>query len=196
MSLILKLMIKRIQKLINSKNLFSKENKLLLAISGGADSTCLFFILKELKYNIELAHCNFNLRAEESDEDERFVKQLANKYAVKFHVISFETQKYAAEKKISIQMAARSLRYKWFNELLASNNLDFIVSAHNKDDNIETFLINLLRGTGVNGLCGMKAKSKRVVRPLLETSRQNIEEYLTQKKLSIVMIAATQMLNI
>jgi tRNA(Ile)-lysidine synthase len=176
-------MIKTIQQYIINKKLFSKENNLLLAISGGADSVCLFFALKELGYNVELAHCNFKLRGKESDEDEYFVKELANKYGVKFHVNSFETQKYASEQKISIQMAARDLRYKWFDELLAVNNLDFVITAHHKDDNVETFFINLIRGTGVNGLCGIKAKNKKIIRPLLEISRQEIERYLTKNKI-------------
>jgi tRNA(Ile)-lysidine synthase len=176
-------MIKTIQQYIINKKLFSKENNLLLAISGGADSVCLFFALKELGYNVELAHCNFKLRGKESDEDEYFVRELANKYGVKYHVNSFETQKYASEQKISIQMAARDLRYKWFDELLAVNNLDFVITAHHKDDNVETFFINLIRGTGVNGLCGIKAKNKKIIRPLLEISRQEIESYLTKNKI-------------
>ena len=176
-------MIKTIQQYIINKKLFSKENNLLLAISGGADSVCLFFALKELGYNVELAHCNFKLRGKESDEDEYFVRELANKYGVKYHVNSFETQKYASEQKISIQMAARDLRYKWFDELLAVNNLDFVITAHHKDDNVETFFINLIRGTGVNGLCGIKAKNKKIIRPLLEISRQEIERYLTKNKI-------------
>ena len=176
-------MIKKIQQYITSKNLFSKDNNLLLAISGGADSMCLFFVLKELGYSIDLAHCNFNLRAEDSNEDESFVKELANKYGVKSHVKSFATQKYANEKKISIQMAARDLRYKWFDELLTNNNLDFVITAHHKDDNVETFFINLIRGTGINGLCGIKTKNKNIIRPLLEISRQEIEYYLNQKNI-------------
>ena len=176
-------MIKRIQQYITNTNLFSKDNHLLLAISGGADSVCLFFTLKELGYNIELAHCNFNLRGKESDEDERFVKKLANKYGVRYHVKSFETQKYANKQKISIQMAARDLRYKWFDELLATNNLDFVIIAHHKDDNIETFFINLIRGSGINGLCGIKPKNKKITRPLLQISREEIEHYLNQKNI-------------
>ena len=177
-------MIKKVQQYIIDKNLFLKEDPLLLAISGGADSVCLFFVLKELGYNIELAHCNFNLRGDASDEDEDFVKELANKYAVKYYVKSFETRKYAHEKKISIQMAARVLRYKWFDELLANNNLDFIITGHHKDDNIETFLINLIRGTGINGLCGIQPKNKNIIRPFLEISRREIEHYLSQKKIT------------
>ncbi|MEC9209368.1 MAG: tRNA lysidine(34) synthetase TilS [Bacteroidota bacterium] len=176
-------MINKIQQDITNKDLFSKDNNLLLAISGGADSVCLFFVLKELGYNIELAHCNFNLRGKESDEDEYFVKELANKYGSKYHIKSFETQKYAHEQKISIQMAARTLRYKWFDELLTNNNLDFVITAHHKDDNVETFFINLIRGTGINGLCGIRAKNKNIIRPFLEISRQEIEHYLSQKNI-------------
>lgn len=176
-------MINKIQQDITNKDLFSKDNNLLLAISGGADSVCLFFVLKELGYNIELAHCNFNLRGKESDEDEYFVKELANKYGSKYHIKSFETQKYAHEQKISIQMAARTLRYKWFDELLINNNLDFVITAHHKDDNVETFFINLIRGTGINGLCGIRAKNKNIIRPFLEISRQEIEHYLSQNNI-------------
>ncbi|MEC7863923.1 MAG: tRNA lysidine(34) synthetase TilS [Bacteroidota bacterium] len=176
-------MINKIQQDITNKDLFSKDNNLLLAISGGADSVCLFFVLKELGYNIELAHCNFNLRGKESDEDEYFVKELANKYGSKYHIKSFETQKYAHEQKISIQMAARTLRYKWFDELLTNNNLDFVITAHHKDDNVETFFINLIRGTGINGLCGIRAKNKNIIRPFLEISRQEIEHYLSQNNI-------------
>jgi tRNA(Ile)-lysidine synthase len=176
-------MIKKVQQYINNRNLFLKDSNLLVTISGGADSVCLFFVLKKLGYQIELAHCNFNLRGQESDEDEHFVKQLANKWGVKYHVKSFETQKYANVQKISIQMAARELRYKWFNKLLGTNNLDFIITAHHKDDNIETFLINLIRGTGVNGLSGMKPKNKNIIRPFLEISRQEIEHYLSQENI-------------
>ena len=176
-------MIKRIQRYITNNNLFSKDNHLLLAISGGADSVCLFFILKELGYNIELAHCNFNLRGKESDNDEYFVKCLSDKYGIKCHVKSFETQKYASNQKISIQMAARDLRYKWFDNLLVGSNLDFVITAHHKDDNIETFLLNLIRGTGVNGLYGIRSKNKNIIRPLLKISKQEIESYLSHNKI-------------
>jgi len=174
-------MINKIQKYIINKNLFSKENYLLLAISGGADSMALFFSLQDLGYNFEVAHCNFNLRGKESDEDEFFVKNLANQHGVKCHVKSFDTQKYANSNKVSIQMAARELRYTWFEELLVVNNLDFIISAHHKNDNIETFFINLIRGTGINGLCGMKSISRNIIRPLLEVNRQEIDFYLMKR---------------
>jgi len=176
-------MISRVQQFIDKNNLFSKENNLLLAISGGADSVCLFFVLKELGYKIELAHCNFNLRGEESQKDECFVKALSDKYRVKCHFKSFKTKKHANAEKISIQMAARDLRYKWFEELLQNSNLDFVITGHHKGDNIETFLLNLIRGSGINGLSGIKPKNKNIIRPLLEISREEIEKYLNQKNI-------------
>ena len=177
-------MIDRIEKYIKNHNLFTKQNNLLLAISGGADSVFLFFILKKLGYTFELAHCNFNLRGKESQEDEAFVKKLANKYGVKYHIKSFETQAYANKHKISIQMAARNLRYEWFHKLLLVNHLHFIVLAHNQDDNVETFFINLIRGSGINGLCGIKAKNNKIVRPLLDVSRVAIESYLYKNNIA------------
>lgn len=176
-------MISKVQQFIDNNNLFSKENNLLLAISGGADSVCLFFVLKELGYKIELAHCNFNLRGKESQKDEFFVKALSDKYRVKYHFKSFETKKHANAEKISIQMAARDLRYKWFEELLQNTNLDFVITGHHKGDNIETFLLNLIRGSGINGLSGIKPKNKNIIRPLLEISREEIEKYLNQKNI-------------
>ena len=174
-------MINIVKKNIVKKNLFSKDHSLLLAISGGADSMGLFFVLKDLGYNIEIAHCNFNLRGKESDKDEVFVKDLAKKYDVKCHVKSFATQKYANRKRISIQMAARELRYNWFDELLVEHRLDFIISAHHRNDNIETFFINLIRGTGINALCGIQPVNRNIIRPLLEVSRKEIESYLMQR---------------
>ena len=171
-------MIEKLKKYISKKDLFSKDANLLLAISGGADSVCLFFSLKALGYRFELAHCNFNLRGKESDEDESFVKDLAYKNDVKCHVKSFDTQEYANLNKVSIQMAARDLRYKWFKDLIATENLDFVITAHHKDDNVETFLINLIRGSGISGLSGIKYKNNKIVRPLLEISRDEIQQYL------------------
>ena len=171
-------MINKIQSFINKKNLFSKDNSLLLAISGGGDSVFLFFILQKLGYTIELAHCNFNLRGNESDEDERFVKDLGEKFGVKYHIKSFATKVYAKKQNMSIQMAARNLRYKWFEELLEYRNLDFVITAHHKDDNIETFFINLVRGSGLKGLLGIKEKTDSIVRPLMAVSRAEIERFL------------------
>ncbi len=177
-------MINKVREYITQKKLFSQDDHLLLAISGGADSVCLFYVLKDLGYKIDLAHCNFNLRSAESDKDEVFVKELAKKYALQCHVKSFDTYEYANNHKISIQMAARTLRYRWFNKLLIDNNLDCIITGHNQDDNIETFLINLVRGTGINGLCGMQPRNQNVIRPLLEISRKEIECYLDHRSVN------------
>lgn len=173
-------MIDKIEKYIKQKKLFSKKDKLLLAISGGADSVCLFYILKKLGYHIELAHCNFQLRGRESIEDEEFIKYLAEKHNVNLHRKRFNTNEYAQKNQVSIQVAARNLRYNWFEKLLKKYNLNKIVVAHNKDDKIETFFINLLRGTGLKGLISMKVKTGNIVRPLLILSRQNIESHLAE----------------
>ena len=174
-------MINNIKQFIAEKNLCKKDDRILLAISGGADSICLFFVLRELGYYFELAHCNFKLRAKESDDDEAFVRLLAKQYEVKIHVKNFDTEKYSRENKISIQMAARDLRYNWFDELLSNNKLDYVATAHHKDDSIETFFINLIRGSGINGLTGIREKSNLIIRPLLNISRDEIELYLRKK---------------
>ena len=177
-------MINIVSKFIDEKSLCKSDNKLLVAISGGADSVALFLCLKELGYDVELAHCNFNLRGDESDNDEEFVKQLADKFEVRLHLKSFDTQKYADENKVSIQMAARDLRYKWFNELLVDNNLNYIAVGHHKNDDVETFFINLTRGSGLKGLLGIKTKNNNIIRPLLCVSRIEIEAYLSAVKQS------------
>lgn len=176
-------MINKIGNILKKDTFLSKSKNNLLAVSGGADSVCLFFVLKALRYNFEIAHCNFNLRGVESEKDEQFVRDLANKFGFRIHVKSFETEQYAKDKKLSIQMAARSLRYSWFFELLKINNLEFLITAHNKEDNIETFLINLIRGTGINGLTAMKIQSEKIIRPLIHTGRNEIEEYLRKEKI-------------
>ena len=177
-------MINIVSKFIDEKSLCKSGNKLLVAISGGADSVALFLCLKELGYDVELAHCNFNLRGDESDNDEEFVKKLADKFGVRLHLKSFDTQKYADENKVSIQMAARDLRYRWFNELLVDNNLNYIAVGHHKNDDVETFFINLTRGSGLKGLLGIKSKNNNVIRPLLCVSRLEIEAYLSAVKQS------------
>ena len=177
-------MINRVRKFIEDRSLCKSDNKLLVAISGGADSVALFLCLKELGYDLELAHCNFNLRGDESDNDEVFVRQLADKFRVKLHLKSFKTQKHADKNKVSIQMAARDLRYKWFNELLVDNNLNYIAVGHHKNDDIETFFINLSRGSGLKGFLGIKSKKNNVIRPLLCVTRLEVEAYLSAVKQS------------
>ncbi|WP_299103467.1 tRNA lysidine(34) synthetase TilS [uncultured Winogradskyella sp.] len=153
------------------------DRKLLIAISGGIDSVVLAHLCQNLNLNFSLAHCNFNLRAEESDKDEAFVMEMAEDFDVEVFVQNFDTETYATEHKRSIQMAARELRYDWFKELAEQLNFDYILTAHHADDNLETFLINFTRGTGLNGLTGIPMINDNVVRPLLPFSRIQIEAF-------------------
>lgn len=154
------------------------ESRLLLAVSGGMDSVALTHLCAQLELNFALAHCNFNLRGEESDADESFVLELGENLNVEVYVESFDTRNYAKQHKLSTQMAARELRYNWFQDLAESLNFDYILTAHHSDDQLETFLINFLRGTGLDGLTGIPEFNDNIARPLLPFSRQDIEDYL------------------
>jgi len=171
----------KVQYFITEKSLFKREDKLILGISGGADSVCLMHVFLELGYSFELAHCNFNLRGGESDADEDFVQELAKKYHLKIHVKQFDTLAYAAKNKISTQMAARDLRYAWFDALLTKSSAKYLAIAHHVNDDVETFFINLVRGSGLKGLLGIKEKNNAIVRPLLSVSRLEIEQYLKER---------------
>ena len=173
----------KVQQFITEKSLFVREDKLILGISGGADSVCLMHVFLELGYSFELAHCNFNLRGEESDADEYFVKDLAKEHQLKVHIKQFDTMVYAAENKISTQMAARDLRYAWFEKLRIKSNAKYLAIAHHANDDVETFFINLVRGSGLKGFLGIKEKNNAIVRPLLSVSRLEIEKYLKDKGL-------------
>lgn len=162
---------------------FPVTTKLIVAVSGGADSVALLDILCCLGYSCVIAHCNFHLRGDESDRDERFVTSLALRYKLSFRKIDFQTKEYAALKSVSIEMAARELRYDWFRQLCVRENADYIAVAHHADDVVETFLMNLSRGTGLRGLTGIKELAGRVWRPLLDYSKQDIMEYITNKEL-------------
>jgi len=166
---------------IKKNNLFSEEDKLIVAISGGADSVALAILLNECNFPIIFAHCNFHLRDEESDEDEYFVKKLAKELEVEYFVESFETEKFAKQNKISIQMAARQIRYSWLEKIRTETNSKYIAVAHHKDDDIETYFINLIRGSGIRGFLGMKEKKNKIIRPLLNFERDEIESYLMLK---------------
>ena len=167
---------------IKNLDLFSKEDKLILAISGGADSVALACLLKDTGFNFVLAHCNFKLRGSESDNDEVFVKNLAEKMELECYVKSFNTESFSKKNKISLQMAARELRYCWFEELRKEIDAKYVLVAQHKDDDLETFFINLIRGSGIKGLLGIKSKRDKIVRPLLIFSRKQIENYLSIKK--------------
>ncbi len=169
---------------IAKNQLFNKKDKLLLAISGGADSLALAHLLNKCGYSFALAHCNFKLRGKESDADEAFCKALADKLGVVFYSTQFDTKRYCKDKKISIQMGARELRYNWFNDLIKKNKIKYLLTAHHANDNIETLFINLLRGTGINGLKGIAEKKDSLVRPLLIFSKDELLDYLKKENIS------------
>jgi len=175
---------KELQAFIQNENIFNSGNKLLLAISGGVDSVVLLHLLTQAEYNIAIAHVNFNLRGVESIADLHFVEQLAKQYKVTFYTTLFETETYAKQNQISIQMAARDLRYSWFEEIRLKHTFDFIATAHHQDDNLETILLNLTKGTGLKGLRGMLPKNGKIVRPLLPFTKQQIIDYATEKQLN------------
>ena len=168
----------RIAQYIEKEQLLTLQDKVLVTLSGGADSVALLRILLSLGYTCEAAHCNFHLRGEESNRDENFVVQLCHKLHVPLHVNSFETQAYACDHKISIEMAARELRYQWFEALAKEREHTAIAVAHHQDDSVETMLLNLIRGTGINGLLGIRPKNGMIVRPLLCITRDEVIDYL------------------
>jgi len=175
------LFLRKIEQFIEQKELMNNRQLYLVALSGGADSVALLLALKKLGYNIEAAHCNFHLRGEESDRDEDFCKNLCRELDIKLHLAHFDTQTNASLHGISIEMAARNLRYNYFKALLKDINASAVCVAHHKDDSAETLLLNLVRGTGIEGLTGIKSKNNRIVRPFLCVRRNEIVNYLEQQ---------------
>jgi tRNA(Ile)-lysidine synthase len=191
---------------IQQENLFQKNDYLLLAVSGGADSVALCELCFQAGFHFEIAHCNFQLRGEESQRDEEFVRKLAEKYWSKVFIKKFDTKKYAEEKKISIQIAARELRYEWFDELLkeefagsyhsASNlipdstnlipHTSYLLTAHHANDNIETLLMNFFKGTGIKGLQGILSNQGKIIRPLLFAKKKEIISFIKENNLEFV----------
>lgn len=167
-----------VQRFIEEKDLFNLQDKVLVALSGGADSVALLRILLSLGYTCECAHCNFHLRGLESDRDESFVRQLCEEHSIPLHVTHFDTSAYAKEHHLSIEMAARELRYEWFEQIRKKIGASVIAVAHHRDDSVETFLLNLMRGAGINGLKGIPVKNGYITRPLLSVSREGILDYL------------------
>jgi tRNA(Ile)-lysidine synthase len=174
-------------KAFNAKNdLFKADQKVLLAVSGGKDSVLMVHLFKLAGFSFGIAHCNFNLRGEEALRDERFVQQLAATLEVPFHNIHFDTKAYAKAHHLSIQMAARELRYNWFEEIRISEQYDCIALAHHQNDAIETVLLNLTRGTGISGLHGILPKRDKLIRPLLFLSRPDIDTCIETNNLSFI----------
>lgn len=173
--------IHRIEDFISRNHLLEKDGKYLVALSGGADSVTLLWVLHELGYQIEACHCNFQLRGAESDRDEQFCVQLCEQLGIPLHRIHFDTRLYAEVHKESIELAARNLRYLYFAQLKEDVEADGICVAHHQDDTVETVLINLIRGAGIQGLTGISAKNGDILRPLLCVDRKEILAYLEEK---------------
>lgn len=176
-------MIERLDDYNHNNCLYNNSDHILIAVSGGIDSMVMLDLLKRSVNNIAIAHCNFTLRGKESDEDELFIKAYSKKHSLKLFSKTFRTKEYAKENKISVQMAARDLRYTWLNELTKQHSFTKIAVGHNKNDSIETFLINLSRGTGLNGLCGIKPRFGYVIRPLLFAGRDEIRNYANENNI-------------
>jgi len=193
-------LLKEFRQFVKQQNLFQPKDKLLLAVSGGVDSVVLCELCKHAGYNFIIAHCNFQLRGEESERDENFVREIGKKYEVEVLVKKFETEKYATENKLSIQVAARELRYSWFNELLADLKVSSkssgskippwgvggLLTAHHANDNIETLLMNFFKGTGINGLHGILPKQGNIIRPLLFAKKEELTAFAISNNLNFV----------
>ncbi len=176
----------KLEAFVSENNLFCKNDRILIALSGGVDSVVLAHLMLKANYDIALAHCNFHLREEESNRDEAFVRSWAEKNGVRLFVKEFDTFSYMKENKLSLEMAARDLRYQWFDSLLKEYGFSYLATAHHLDDSIETFFINLLRGTGIAGLHGIQAKNDKIIRPLLFATREEILSYAKQNSISYV----------
>jgi len=159
------------------------NNKFIVAVSGGVDSIVLLHLCRNLKLNFVVAHCNFKLRGKESDDDELFVKNLAAKYKISFYSNSFNTKELSNSSNKSVQMIARDLRYSWFNKLSEELGIDYIITAHHIDDSIETFLINLSRGAGINGFLGIPEVNNKINRPLLSFTKDQLKSYALENKI-------------
>jgi tRNA(Ile)-lysidine synthase len=177
-------MLKQFVAFIEKEKLLEKKNHILLTVSGGVDSIVMCDLFNKAAFSFGIAHCNFNLRGAESDGDKQFVEALAKKYKTLFWYKSFDTKPYSKKNKVSIQMAARDLRYEWMKKIATENGYNYIATAHHLDDSIETFFINLLRGTGIAGLQGIPLKQGTIIRPMLFATKKRILDYAASEKLS------------
>lgn len=170
----------KIRNYISSNGLLEDGTKVIVGVSGGADSTALLLILLRLGYRVHAVHCNFHLRGSESDRDQQFVTDLCNRLGVELEICQYNTQQYASDHGISIEMAARELRYADFERIMHKCGASAVCIAHHRDDSVETILLNLIRGTGIKGLTGIKPRNGHIIRPLLCVSRQDIENWLNE----------------
>ena len=171
---------------IDKYQLLTVGKPVLVGVSGGADSIALLTVLVELGYSCIVGHCNFHLRGEESMRDECFTETYARKLGLPFVKVDFNTRDYAAEHHLSVEMAARELRYAWFEEMRCVHDAQAIAVAHHRDDNVETVLMNLIRGSGIRGMSGIRPKNGFVIRPLLSVARQEILQWLAERQLEYV----------
>lgn len=176
----------KVDEFIGRHALLSREHRYIVALSGGADSMALLHALLQLGYQVECAHCNFKLRGEESDRDEIFCKNQCERMGVALHVAHFATREFAEARKVSIEMAARFLRYDYFEKLRVDTGAADVAVAHHRDDSVETVLLNLIRGTGIHGLTGIAPRNAHVVRPLLAVGRDEIDDYVEEMGLDFV----------
>ncbi len=179
-------MIHKVKTYIETNHLLTFEKPVIVGFSGGGDSVSLLYILNRLGYKCIAAHCNFHLREEESDRDEFFCLKFAEEHNIAIDIVCFDTKLYAAEKRISIEMAARDLRYNWFEIIRKKHNAQAIAVAHHRDDSNETMLLNMIRGSGIRGLSGIRPKNGYIVRPLLCVGRNDLEDYLKTQHLSYI----------
>ena len=173
----------RTQTYIQQYNLANLGTPILLACSGGVDSMVLLDVLLKLNYKISIAHCNFQLRGEDSMGDEQFLREFAETHTLPFYTVRFETKAYKKANRQSTQMAARELRYEWLEKIRKENQLHFVATAHHLDDQLETILLNIAKGTGIKGLSGMQPKNGYIIRPFLEISKHDILKYSNDNKI-------------
>ena len=177
-------MVGKIRTYIEKNNLLHAGDVIIVGLSGGADSVALLHVLVQLNFSCIAAHCNFHLRGDESNQDETFARQIADSLHIPYYIKDFDTIGYAKQQHISVEMAARELRYEWFEELRVDLSAQEIAVAHHQDDNVETVLLNLIRGTGLRGLSGIRPKRDTIIRPFLDTSRQEILDWLHQQNIT------------
>ena len=171
-------------KFIGKEKLFEPDQRVMLAVSGGMDSMAMLSLFRKARFLIGVAHCNFRLRGEASDQDEAFVRSVATREGIPFFSTRFDTKEYAKSHGISVQMAARDLRYDWFRELILNEGYDYIATAHHLDDQEETFFINLLRSSGLAGFHGISIKQDKLIRPMLFLTRKEIEAYIRKNNIA------------